>query len=328
MQVAPPLALTMGEPAGICAEITAAAWRELKNTPKLAFFWLSDASWAATTGMPIIPIHHPKEAVAAFPSGLPVLDLPLASAPRPGEITAGNAPAVVKSIETAVRLIKERQASGIVTNPIHKKALYDAADFQYPGHTEFLAALGDADQTVMMLACKSLRVVPTTIHIPLTKISESLSAALLTTTIRITRDALVRDFGIDNPRIVIAGLNPHAGENGAIGKEEITTIAPVVRALKNEGLNIAGPSAADTLFHAEARSKYDVAVCMYHDQALVPIKTLAFDKAVNVTLGLPFVRTSPDHGPALDIAGTGRASPTSLIEAIRLAADMAERRRQ
>lgn len=217
-------------------------------------------------------------------------------------------------------------ASALCTAPIHKKALKDGAGFAYPGHTEYLAALAGVERVVMMLASDMLRVVPTTIHIPVAEVPRALTAALLTDTLLITHAALRRDFGLAAPRIAVAGLNPHAGEGGAMGVEEIEMIIPVLDALRAEGMDIIGPMSADTMFHAAARKSYDVAVCMYHDQALIPIKTLDFDRGVNVTLGLPFIRTSPDHGTAFDIAGQGIANPTSLIEALKLAQKMAAHR--
>jgi 4-hydroxythreonine-4-phosphate dehydrogenase len=219
--------------------------------------------------------------------------------------------------------VQSGDACALCTNPIHKKALKDGADFAYPGHTEYLAALTNVPRVVMMLASDTLLVVPTTIHIALADVPQTLTADLLADTIRITHAALIRDFKIPNPRLAVAGLNPHAGEGGVMGAEEITLITPTIKTLQAEGFNITGPHSADTLFHAKARAKYDVAICMYHDQALIPIKTLAFDEGVNITLGLPFIRTSPDHGTALDIAGKGIANPASLIAAIRLATRMA-----
>ncbi len=213
-----------------------------------------------------------------------------------------------------------------MTNPINKNALIEGAGFAFPGHTEFLAHLGGITRAVMMLASPLLRVVPVTIHIPLADVPGALSAALIEETARITADALRRDFGIARPRLAVAGLNPHAGEAGAMGREEIDVIEPALDNLRREGMEIAGPLPADTMFHADARARYDAALAMYHDQALVPLKALDFARGVNVTLGLPFIRTSPDHGTAYDIAGKGLADPTSLIEALNLAARMAARR--
>jgi len=218
------------------------------------------------------------------------------------------------------------EAHAICTAPIHKAALIDGADFAYPGHTEFLAALAGDVPVVMMLASEMLRVVPATIHIPLSDVPTALTADVLVDTILVTHAALRRDFGIKSPRIAIAGLNPHAGEDGKMGMEEIDMIAPIVDRFRNDGMDIAGPMSADTMFHPAARARYDAAICMYHDQALIPIKTLDFAGGVNVTLGLPFIRTSPDHGTAFDIAGQGTADPTSMIAAIKMAAEMADAR--
>jgi 4-hydroxythreonine-4-phosphate dehydrogenase len=233
---------------------------------------------------------------------------------------------VIRSIERAIGFAISGAASAIATPPISKKALYDGANFPYPGHTEFLAALGGVDRSVMMLASDELRVVPVTIHIQLAQVPAALTSELIVDTGRIVAAALRRDFGLNTPRLAVAGLNPHAGEKGAMGREDIEVVAPAVERLRAEGVDVVGPLPADTMFHAAARARYDAALCMYHDQALIPIKTLAFDKGVNVTLGLPFIRTSPDHGVAYDIAGQGKADPTSMIEAIKLAARLAANR--
>ncbi len=229
-------------------------------------------------------------------------------------------------IERAARMAMSGTVAAICTAPISKKVLKDGAGFAFPGHTEFLGEIGGVKRVVMMLACPELRVVPVTIHIPLAEVAPALSGALIDETIRITATALRRDFGIDHPRIAVAGLNPHAGEGGAIGTEEITVIIPALDRLRSQGFQIAGPLPADTMFHPAARARYDVAVAMYHDQALIPIKAIDFAGGVNVTLGLPFVRTSPDHGTAFDIAGQGTADPTSMIAALRMAADLGRRR--
>ncbi|MCH8950943.1 MAG: 4-hydroxythreonine-4-phosphate dehydrogenase PdxA, partial [Proteobacteria bacterium] len=247
-----------------------------------------------------------------------------------GQPDPANAPAVVAAIERAVALVQGQAAAAVVTNPINKKALQDGAGFEFPGHTEFLAHLSGAAHPVMMLVSPALRVVPVTIHIALAEVPGALTAALIEATARITAQALIDDFGIARPRLAVAGLNPHAGEQGAIGREEIEVIAPALERLRaggrEGGLEIAGPLPADTMFHAEARARYDAALTMYHDQGLIALKALDFAGGVNVTLGLAFVRTSPDHGTAYDIAGTGRADPGSLIEALNLAAEMAGRR--
>jgi 4-hydroxythreonine-4-phosphate dehydrogenase len=234
----------------------------------------------------------------------------------------------VTAIERAVDLVRTGVASAITTCPISKKALIDGAGFRFPGHTEYLADLAGNPPVVMMLVCDALRVVPATIHIPLSEVPNALTPAHLTQVLRTTHAALESDFGITKPRITVAGLNPHAGEAGAIGTEDRTVISPVLDKLRTEGLMLAGPVPADTMFHPAARSEYDAAVAMYHDQALIPIKTIDFAGGVNVTLGLPFVRTSPDHGTAFDIAGQDRADPASLIAALCIARKIAARRRQ
>ena len=259
-------------------------------------------------------------------AGLPVLAREFARPAVTAVPVPENAAGVIASIETAVELVQSGQASAVCTNPINKKALKDGSDFAHPGHTEFLAALAGVDQVVMMLACDELKVVPATIHIPLSEVPHALTETLLEQSIRITRDGLIRDFGIPNPRLAVMGLNPHAGEGGAMGREELEMIVPLLDRLRGQGMLLSGPHPADTAFHAAARAKYDAAIAMYHDQALIPIKTLDFAGGVNVTLGLPFIRTSPDHGTAFDIAGKGVADPTSLIAALRLAQTMARAR--
>ena len=319
----PPIALTAGEPAGVAPEITVKAWEALGA--RLPFFWIGDPAHLPE-GTKHVEIHRPEEAVHASAIGLPVLAQPFPAAAVPGEPAPENAAAVIASIARAVELVQEGHASAVCTNPINKKALKDGADFAYPGHTEYLAHLAGVKRVVMMLACAALRVVPVTIHIPLARVAHTLKTPLLTDTIRITHAALIRDFGIEAPRIAVAGLNPHAGEGGAMGVEEQVLITPVLDGLRAEGMDIAGPLPADTMFHPEARARYDVAICMYHDQALIPIKTLDFARGVNVTLGLPFIRTSPDHGTAFDIAGKGIADASSLIAALELADRMARMR--
>jgi 4-hydroxythreonine-4-phosphate dehydrogenase len=325
-----PLAVTMGEPAGIGGEISLKAWQKLhENKDILPFFLIDDPQRLKTLAnrfslnVPIIEIHSAGEARVAFKTGLPVLRQELATGVHLGTLDGKNGQAVVESIERAVSFVQKGEASAIVTNPIHKAALY-ACGFQYPGHTEFLAALAGVKTPVMMLASNQLRVVPLTIHIPLMNVAKHLTQELIVETARITHASLKSQFGIASPRLVLAGLNPHAGENGTIGREEIEILQPALNQLIAEGINISGPHSADTLFHAAARKNYDVALCPTHDQALIPIKTLAFDEGVNVTLGLPFIRTSPDHGTALEIADKGIARPQSLIEAIRLASKLVE----
>jgi 4-hydroxythreonine-4-phosphate dehydrogenase len=273
-----------------------------------------------------VPVHAvagPEEAAACFNEALGVLPRRLAHPVLMGRPDPANARAVIAAIVSAVELARAGRAAAIVTNPIQKETLY-AAGFRHPGHTEFLEELAGNDaKAIMMLACPGLRVVPVTVHLALKDAVQRLKTDAIVAAGRITARALMSDFGLDRPRLAVAGLNPHAGENGTMGREEIEIIAPAVETLRSEGHAVTGPFPADTLFHAAARRRYDAVICMYHDQALIPVKTLAFDDAVNVTLGLPFIRTSPDHGTAFDIAGTGKANPSSLIAALRLAARMA-----
>lgn len=319
-----PVALSCGEPAGIGPEIAAAAWDSLRGA--LPFFLIGDPSHLPP-GTPIARITAPAEAIAASVQALPVLAHAFDGPLTPGTPNPAHAKGVIDVIARGVDLVQSGAALALCTAPIHKQALQDGAGFAFPGHTEFLAHLAGIDRVVMMLASDQLRVVPTTIHIPLREVPQALSPDLLEQTIRITHAALIRDFGLTAPRLAIAGLNPHAGEGGKMGSEEIEIIAPVLDRLRAEGLDLRGPVSADTMFHAAARAQYDAAICMYHDQALIPIKTLDFDRGVNVTLGLPFIRTSPDHGTALNIAGQGRANPTSLIEALKMAQAMGQARR-
>ena len=319
-----PIALTCGEPAGIGPEIAAKAWSLLEG--RIPFFVIGDPRHLAHHGVQIREIHAPAEALSGGTGAMPVLAHRFPAAATPGDPATENARGVIDVIARAVDLVLRGQAGALCTAPIHKKALKDGAGFPYPGHTEYLAHLAGVDRVVMMLACDTLKVVPVTIHIPLAQVPGALTRQLLSDTLRITEAALRRDFGIESPRIAVAGLNPHAGEGGAMGDEEITLIGPVIRALRAEGLALGGPHSADTMFHDAARAGYDAAVCMYHDQALIPIKTLDFAGGVNVTLGLPFIRTSPDHGTAFDIAGRGIADPSSLIAALRTAERMARAR--
>ncbi|MFW8636138.1 4-hydroxythreonine-4-phosphate dehydrogenase PdxA [Cribrihabitans pelagius] len=320
MSPAAPVALSCGEPGGIGPEIAAKAWEELRES--LPFFWIGDPRHLPA-GTPVKEISAPGEAVTACAAALPVLPLQFDGGTAKGAADPKNAAGVIRAIETAVQLVQAGKASALCTAPIHKKALIDGAGFAFPGHTEFLAHLAGGARVVMMLASQQLRVVPATIHIALKDVPKVLTPALLRQTIEITAAGLRQQFGIAQPRIAVAGLNPHAGEGGAMGSEERDWIAGLIADMQGEGHALTGPHPGDTLFHAAARARYDAAVCMYHDQALIPIKTLDFDRGVNVTLGLPFIRTSPDHGTAFDIAGTGRASPASLIEALKLAQGMA-----
>lgn len=315
-----PIALSCGEPAGVGPELAVKAWQELGAD--LPFFLIGDARHLPTN-TPVVEISDPAETMDATRHGLPLLSHQFAAPSQAGVADPKNAQGVIDVIRRGVELVQSGAASALCTGPIHKKALQDGAGFAHPGHTEFLAHLAGVKQVVMMLASDQLRVVPVTIHIAVADVPAALTPDLLADNIRITQAAMQRDFGIENPRIAVAGLNPHAGEGGAMGFEEIEMIAPLLEKLRGEGMQITGPMPADTMFHARARKAYDVAICMYHDQALIPIKTLDFDRGVNVTLGLPFIRTSPDHGTAFDIAGQGIAMPTSLIEALKMAERMA-----
>lgn len=328
----PPLALTMGEPAGIGGELTLKAFANRGILDLAPFFAIDDPDRlkviAEKLGLSveIASIDTPAEAVSLFDHALPVLPCPLAASVEPGEPNPKNAAAVLKSIEMAVALAKAGHASAVVTNPIHKQVLNEAG-FPHPGHTEFLASLAEiASPPVMMLACEELRVVPVTIHVSLLDAVKTLTTEGIVERAKITAKALKNDFGIPSPRLAVAGLNPHAGEGGQMGTEDITIVAPAVEALKAQGIAAFGPLPSDTMFHAEARANYDVAICMYHDQGLIPIKTLGFDRGVNITLGLPFIRTSPDHGTAFDLAGTGKAKKSSLVAALKMAAQMAKNR--
>jgi 4-hydroxythreonine-4-phosphate dehydrogenase len=322
-----PLALTMGDPAGIGGELTLRAWQALHHGA-LSFVAIDDPARLAalSPSVPIAEVASLDAAPPIFPTALPVLPVKLAAAPQPGRPDRANTRAVIASIERAASLAMRGAASGMVTNPINKAALYDAG-FSYPGHTEFLAALtGAHGRQIMMLASPTLRVVPVTVHASLRNAIATLTTDAIVAAASTTEAALRRDFGVAHPRLAIAGLNPHAGELGALGDEETTIIAPAIAALRKAGVDVSGPWPPDTMFTAKARTRYDAAICMYHDQALIPLKTLDMDHGVNVTLGLPIVRTSPDHGTAYDIAGEGIADPSSLIAAIELAALLAERR--
>jgi 4-hydroxythreonine-4-phosphate dehydrogenase len=315
----------MGDPAGIGPEITLRTW--LAGRSRRCFVWIGCASLLEETAealklsVPVRRIGKSREAAEIWPHALPVLDCPLPAPVTPGVPSAGSAPAVIGSIEKAVALVQQGEAAAVVTNPIAKSVL-QAAGFPYPGHTEFLAKLGGINRPVMMLASPLLRVVPITIHIPLAEVPNRLTTDLIVETARITHAGLKRHFGLTRPRLALSGLNPHAGEDGRMGREEQTVIAPAIRRLRDEGMDVSGPLPADTMFHPGARDRYDVALCMYHDQALIPIKTLDFAGGVNVTLGLPFIRTSPDHGTAFDIAGQGVADAASLLAALSLADEM------
>ncbi len=323
-----PLALTQGDPSGVGPEIALKSFAARNAQSLPPFFALGDPELYRRVAKALtldveVEETTPREANDAFETAFPVVPLGLSIIGGPGKSDGADAAATILSIERAVECVAKGEARGVVTAPIAKAALY-AAGFAFPGHTEFLGALAkrffDVEaQPVMMLYAEELAVVPITIHVALNQAPRLLTRALIVETGRIVAQDFGRRFGVTRPRLAFAGLNPHAGEDGAMGREEIEVIAPAIAALQAEGIDAQGPFPADTLFHARARERYDVALCPTHDQALIPIKTLAFDRGVNVTLGLPFIRTSPDHGTAFDIAGQGVADPTSLIEAIRLA---------
>ena len=327
-----PLALTLGEPAGIGPDLALSVWRQRKELGIPAFYVIGDPGFLARRAILLgidVPIATvtPRAAAATFASALPVVTVDVDVSAEPGRPDRSSAPAAVASIRRAVADVMAGEATAVVTNPVAKNVLYSWG-FAEPGHTEFLARLvqeatGKVLRPVMMLWSPELAVVPVTIHLPLKEIFEQLSTDLIVETGRIVAHDLLARFDLPQPRLAIAGLNPHAGEEGTLGEEDRNIVAPAVTRLKSEGIDARGPLPADSMFHEQARATYDAALCMYHDQALIPIKTLAFDHAVNVTLGLPFVRTSPDHGTAFDIAGTGRADPASLIAALRLAARLA-----
>lgn len=332
-----PLAVSMGDPAGIGPEIILKAWHERQTRHLAAFVVCGDPGVfeqrARQLGLsiPLAIVETIADAPALFHRALPIQSVVIAHPSQAGHPDSANGTSVIASIERAVAAVAHGEARALVTAPISKSVLYEAG-FEYPGHTEFLAALaarfwpGRHCRPVMMLACEALRVVPLTIHVALKEVPRLVTRALIHETARITWEALRREFSIELPRIAVAGLNPHAGEGGSMGREDVEIILPAVRDLQQEGIAVTGPLSADTMFHEMARKSYDAAIAMYHDQALIPIKTLAFDEGVNVTLGLPFVRTSPDHGTAFSIAAEGRASPASFINALRLADEIATRR--
>jgi 4-hydroxythreonine-4-phosphate dehydrogenase len=327
-----PLALTLGEPAGIGPDLAVAVWRRRAELDLPRFYLIADPDFIRRRAerlnleVPIATV-TPAAAAAAFPSALPVVDLDVAVSAEPGRPDRSSAPAAIASLRRAVADVLSGAAAAVVTSPVAKNVLYSWG-FAEPGQTEFLATLaqettGKWQRPVMMLWSPELAVVPVTIHLPLREIFAHLSTELVIETGRIVARDLAGRFRIPRPRLAVAGLNPHAGEEGTLGEEDRAIVAPAVARLKADGIDVRGPLPADSLFHRRARASYDAALCMYHDQALIPIKTLAFDHAVNVTLGLPFVRTSPDHGTAFDIAGTGTADATSLVAALRLAARLA-----
>ncbi|MEZ5872567.1 MAG: 4-hydroxythreonine-4-phosphate dehydrogenase PdxA [Nitratireductor sp.] len=330
-----PLAVTIGEPAGIGPDVLVSAWMVRKENKLPPFFVIGDPDHlrerARLLGHRLdIAVISAGDVHTPGDDRLPVLPLSGKMQAEPARPHPGDAALVIEAISTGVQLVMDGHASGIVTCPINKKTLY-VAGFSHPGHTEFLAELaekrtGRTWKPVMMLAGPGIRTIPVTIHIALSRVLTELSTRLIVETGHIAAEELRGRFGIEMPRLAIAGLNPHAGEGGAMGREDIEIIAPAVQKLKLEGVDARGPLPADTMFHAAARQNYDVALCMYHDQALIPVKTISFDDAVNITLGLPFIRTSPDHGTAFDIAGSGEANPSSLIASLHMAHSMATRK--
>jgi 4-hydroxythreonine-4-phosphate dehydrogenase len=327
-----PLALTLGEPAGIGPDIALRAFASRQEKKIPAFYVVADPAFMVERARRLnldiaIATVEPEDAAATFVNALPVAALDMTITAAPGHPDGSSALAAISSIKRAVSDVIEGRAGAIVTNPVSKDVLYRSG-FADPGHTEYLARIarehtGNAVMPVMMLWCEELKAIPVTIHIPLKDVPGTLTTSLIVDTGRVAARDLAARFGIAQPRLAISGLNPHAGENSSLGEEEVTIIMPAVEQLRADGINAFGPLAADTLFHPQARARYDAVLCMFHDQALIPVKTLAFDRGVNVTLGLPFIRTSPDHGTAFDIAGSGRADPGSLIEALRLAARLA-----
>ncbi len=323
-----PLAISLGDPAGIGPEVVAGAWDKRGEESLHCFFAVGDVrSIEAVWQGPIQRISGPDEAAAAFDNALPVIQIEDAGEIIPGEPNIAGARCALDSLEMAVGLARSGAAAGIVTGPVAKARLYEIG-FVHPGQTEFIAERCGVSRTnvAMMLAGPSLRTVPITIHMALREAIDLLSVDLIAARARVVERGLIRDFGIERPRLAVAGLNPHAGEGGALGREEIDIVAPAIERLREEGMDVIGPLSPDTMFHARARAHYDAALCLYHDQALIPLKTLYFDDGVNLTLGLPIIRTSPDHGTAFDIAGKGQAAPGAMIAAIRLAGECAENR--
>jgi 4-hydroxythreonine-4-phosphate dehydrogenase len=323
----PPLALTLGEPAGIGPDLTLKLWTERVARKLPPFFLIADKAFIAVRAKALsldIPLAEcaPEEATQHFAAALPLVPSGAHASAAPGQPDTSSAAAARTSIDVAVRLVQQGKAAAVVTNPIAKHVM-QAGGFAFPGHTEYLAHLSGAPLPVMLIWSEELAVVPLTIHIPLRDVPSAVTTELIVESARITARDYRERFGIAKPRLAVCGLNPHAGEEGTIGREEIDKVAPALRILRGEGIDAAGPYPADSLFHVAARTRYDVVLGMYHDQVLSPVKAIAFDHAVNVTLGLPFVRTSPDHGTAFDLAGTGKANPSSLEAALKLAARLA-----
>tara|TARA_B100000902_G_C27213591_1_gene865740 strand:+ start:348 stop:1304 length:957 start_codon:yes stop_codon:yes gene_type:complete len=315
------IVITSGDPSGIGPEIVQKSWIYLRNNPSNEFFWIGDPLHLPDNRIPWQPIEHPNETSKVFGNALPVLVHKFAHPLKIGQHQPENAADIINVIKRAVNLVKTNKARAVCTSPINKNVLKSGANFPYPGHTEFLANLDDIANPVMMLACSKLKVVPATTHIPLKDVSKFLSIKDLTETIKITNEAMKEKFDISEPIIAVSGLNPHAGESGQLGIEEEEIIIPVIRSLQGT-MNIIGPLSADAMFHPTARAKYDVAITMYHDQALIPLKTIGFEEGVNITLGISFVRTSPDHGTAFDLAGKNSANETSTVNAIKMAVSL------
>lgn len=318
------IVITSGDPSGIGPEVIQKSWISLKRDKDCNFFWVGDPLHLPNNGIPWQPIKHPEEASEVFSKALPVLVHKFSNSLKVGQPQPENAGDIISVIKQAVNLVVNGKAKALCTSPINKNVLKSGTHFPYPGHTEFLAQLDNIDTPVMMLACSKLKVVPATIHIPLKEVSSSLSIAGLIETIKITNEAMKEKFNISEPVIAVAGLNPHAGENGQLGREEKEILIPAIRNLQGS-INIIGPLSADAMFHPAARAKYDVAITMYHDQALIPLKTIGFEEGVNITLGLSFIRTSPDHGTAFDLAGQNIADETSTINAIKMAVSLSRK---
>ena len=320
------IAVTSGDPSGIGPEIVQKSWVSLKNNPSNEFFWIGDPLHFPDKNIPWQPILHPNEVSKNFSSALPVLVHKFANPLKIGCHQPENANDIITVIKKAVSLVKEKKATALCTSPINKDVLNSRTQFPFLGHTEFLAYLDNIEHPVMMLASPKLKVVPATIHIPIKEVSNYLSIEGLTKTIKITNKAMKNTFGLAKPVVAVSGLNPHAGENGKLGFEEKEIIIPAIRNLQ-DSIDIMGPLSADTMFHSIARAKYDVAITMYHDQALIPFKTIGFEEGVNITLGISFIRTSPDHGTAFDLAGQNMANETSIINAIKMAASLSRKQR-
>ena len=316
--------ITSGDPSGIGPEVIQKSWTSLKRDKDCNFFWVGDPLHLPNNGIPWQPIKNPEEAPEVFSEALPVLAHKFSNSLKVGQPQPENAGDIISVIKKAVNLVVNGKAKALCTSPINKDVLKSGAHFPYPGHTEFLAHLDNIDTPVMMLACSKLKVVPATIHIPLKDVPCSLSVEGLSETIKITNKAMKEKFNISEPVIAVSGLNPHAGENGQLGREEKEILIPAIRNLQGS-INIIGPLSADAMFHPAARAKYDVAITMYHDQALIPLKTIGFEEGVNITLGLSFVRTSPDHGTAFDLAGQNIADETSTINAIKMAVSLSRK---